>query len=171
MSIALALLLLPVTIGGLLFAVLRELKIRRREVALQHAVVTFGPALAAVDADPRQLLVWHPLASIERRLMPEVFAELDQASGGRFPFAQAVVHAAHTRWTAQWLSWERAHDAEYKLRAAQLEAEAEGRGESGWPITRARIEAVDREKLERYQQRYEEYIRIAKALAALEADR
>ena len=35
------------------------------------------------------------------------------------------------------------------------------------PLLRTRLAAVEREKLERYQQRYEEYIRTAKALAAL----
>lgn len=168
-GLILALLVLAGAVGGSCFVILGELKSRRREAALQHAIRTFGPVLAAVHADPRQLLAWHPLAQIERRMMPEVFAGLDRASGGSFPFTKAAVHAAHARWTADWLSWERTHDAEYKLKAAQLEADAERRGESGWPITRARIEAVDREKLERYQQRYEEYIRIAKALAALEA--
>jgi hypothetical protein len=32
---------------------------------------------------------------------------------------------------------------------------------------RARLDAVEREKLETYQRRYEEYVRVAKALQAL----
>jgi hypothetical protein len=66
------------------------------------------------------------------------------------------------------LTWERTHDAEYKLRAAALEEEAERAGDARSPVARARIEAVEREKLERYQQRYEEYVSVAKGLAALE---
>ena len=35
------------------------------------------------------------------------------------------------------------------------------------PYGRARLEAVEREKLDRYQQRYEEYTRVSKALKTL----
>jgi hypothetical protein len=77
------------------------------------------------------------------------------------------VQAAHARCTADWLAWERSHDAEYKLRAAALEQALAAASESEKPLARARLDAIEREKLERYQQRYEEYIRTAKALQAL----
>jgi hypothetical protein len=35
------------------------------------------------------------------------------------------------------------------------------------PARRARIEAIEREKLDLYQRRYEEYVRVAKALQML----
>jgi hypothetical protein len=35
------------------------------------------------------------------------------------------------------------------------------------PLGRARLDAVEREKLERYQRRYEEYTRTSKGLQAL----
>ena len=73
--------------------------------------------------------------------------------------------AAHARWTADWLAWERTHDADYKLKAAVLqEALAEG-GDAA--VGRARTEALEREKLALYQRRYEEYARVAKALQTL----
>jgi hypothetical protein len=34
-------------------------------------------------------------------------------------------------------------------------------------VLRAKLDAVEREKLDSYQRRYEEYVRIAKALQAL----
>ena len=65
----------------------------------------------------------------------------------------------------EWLAWERTHDAECKLRVATVEHEL---GEAiDTPFGRARLAAVDRDKLDRYQRRYEEYTRTAKALQAL----
>ena len=37
----------------------------------------------------------------------------------------------------------------------------------GAPFERARLDALEREKLDRYQHRYEDYIRVAKKLQAL----
>jgi hypothetical protein len=39
--------------------------------------------------------------------------------------------------------------------------------EAGSDLGRATLEAVEREKLELYQRRYEEYVRVGKALHAL----
>ncbi len=85
--------------------------------------------------------------------------------GIAFPFGSERIQAAHAQWTADWLAWERTHDAEYKLKAAAVEEEL-ARSE-GSPLVRARLDAIEREKLERYQRRYEEYVRIGKALQAL----
>jgi hypothetical protein len=74
------------------------------------------------------------------------------------------IQAAHAQWTADWLAWERAHDAEYKLKAAAAEADLAA---ANTPVARARLEATEREKLELYQRRYQEYVRVAKALQAL----
>jgi hypothetical protein len=74
--------------------------------------------------------------------------------------------AAHSRWTAEWLAWERAHDAECSLKAAQVQDEIDREQGQASPLQRTRLAALEQQKLERYQQRYEEYIKTAKALAA-----
>jgi hypothetical protein len=148
--------------------VTREMKASRdraSHVRILELLRLFTPALAAAQADPRALLVWQPLAGTARRLLPDDFAALDRASGRAFPFTEDDIQAAHARWTADWLSWERAHDAEYKLKASLAEHDASAAG--GSPVGRAKIDAVEREKLDTYQRRYEEYVRVAKALQAL----
>jgi hypothetical protein len=124
----------------------------------------FAPAVAAAT-DSRAILAWQPLARAARSLFPDEFARLDAAAGGGFPFTREHVQAAHAQWTAEWLAWERAHDSEYKLKAAAAEHDLAAAGPS--PLLRARVDAVEQEKLERYQRRYEEYVRVAKALQAM----
>ena len=96
---------------------------------------------------------------------------LDQASGGTFPFSREHLQDAHARWTADWLTWERAHDGEYALRTAALQDELARGAEATTTMGRARTAALEREKLERYHERYQQYIRTAKALQALIASR
>lgn len=141
----------------------------RREATVRHLQALFAPAQQAVQDDPRRLLVWVPAARASRRLFPDVFAVLDDASGGEFPFPARQVAEAHAQWTAEWLAWELAHDGEYALKASTLDEELRATGESATPLGRARMAALEREKLERYQQRYQEYIRTARALQALQA--
>ena len=128
-------------------------------------LAAFAPALGAAQSDPRALLVWQPLARTARQLFPDEFAAFDRASRATFPFSDEAVQAAHARWTADWLAWERTHDAEFKFKAASVEHELAASGDS--PIVRARLDAVEREKLDQYQRRYEEYVRVAKALQAV----
>jgi hypothetical protein len=128
-----------------------------------------APALTAAQADPRALLVWAPIARTARALFPEEFARIDRAAGGTFPFDAERLQAAHDRWTADWLAWERAHDAEYKGKAAVAEVALALSG--GGVAARVRADAIEREKLDLYQRRYEEYIRVAKALQELSAAR
>lgn len=118
-------------------------------------MAAFAPGLEATRTDPRAFLVWQPLARTARAMFPEEFALLDRAAGARFPFAPERLQAAHDHWTAEWLAWESAHDAEFKRRAAEAQPD------------RARFDAVEREKLETYQRRYEEYVRVSKALQTL----
>src|SRR5262249_2207187 len=125
----------------------------------------FAPAAHAATDDPRAVLVWEPLARTARTLFPTEFAELDRAAGAPFPLGRERIEAAHAQWTSDWLTWEAAHDAEFRAKAAPLQEELDG-GQSS-PSMRARLEAVDREKLERYQRRYQEYVRVAKALQQL----
>ncbi|MBI4475699.1 MAG: hypothetical protein HY654_00915 [Acidobacteria bacterium] len=156
----------------------RELRQRREDAIALELLRVFGPLRETVQQQPKELLAWYPLGRAIRRLWPDACRRLDESTGTTFPFTREHVDAAHARWTASWLAWERNHDAEFKLKAAQLEraliAEERQAGtfdhERGTlsAIGRARIEAIEREKLERYQDRYEEYVRVAKAIAALE---
>ena len=128
-------------------------------------VELFAPGIAAAHHDPRAFLVWYPLAKITRHLLPAESAALDRAAGGSFPFMPEQVQAAHAQWTADWLAWERTHDGEYKLKAAAAEEELAASRDS--PVLRGRLDAIEREKLDSYQRRYAEYVRIANALQAL----
>jgi hypothetical protein len=125
----------------------------------------FAPALSEVQQDPRAFLVWQPIAKAARQLFPEEFATLDRAAGGTFPFPIARIEAAHARWTADWLAWELAHDTEYKLKVAAAQRDLAEQG--GAAVARARLETIEREKLDLYQRRYAEYVQIARALQAL----
>ena len=146
-----------------------ELKATREDAArarTMNVMSAFLPAAGAVGTDSRALLVWQPLARTARVLFPEAFAEIDRAAGAAFPFSADQIQAAHAQWTADWLAWEASHDAEYKLKAAIAEEDAVQSG--GSAAARARLNAVEREKLGLYQRRYAEYIRIGKALQALQ---
>ncbi len=147
---------------------LSELRRRRQEAALLHLLATFGPAVAAGQTDPERFVAWCAAARTARALFPEAFARLDAASGGQYPFSREAVEAAHARWTADWLAWERQHDLEYKERAAAAEAALEEAAGDAAEALRARLAAVNQEKLQTYQDRYARYVRVGKAIAALE---
>ncbi len=154
-------------IGWAAYALVSELRAVRTEATRSRALAvlqTFSAGIAAAHTDPRALMTWAPLARAARQLLPAEFAQLDAAAGGSFPFSAERIQAAHAQWTAEWLAWERTHDAEYKLKAVVLERELAA-GESA--IARARLEAVEREKLDLYQRRYQEYVQVAKALQSL----
>ena len=152
--------------------VVSELKAKREDASRARVLevfTAFAPAAGAAADDPRAVLVWEPLARTARKLFPGEFAQLDRAAGMPFPFGPERIEAAHAQWTADWLAWEGAHDAEFKSKAAAIEEELAGAGAS--PAARARFEAVEREKLERYQRRYQEYVRVAKILQNLTGGR
>lgn len=153
-------------IAVVLWRIVDEMQRRRRDAALQHLLAMFAPAAAAAHHDPKQLMVWYPLAQSSRRLFPDAFKELDAAAGGAFPFTSEQLKAAHAKWTADWLAWERAHDAEYAVKTAQVQDEIDRVPPPAPPLLRTRLAAIEQQKLERYQQRYEEYIKTAKVLAA-----
>ena len=138
---------------------------RARHTETLDLLAVFAPGIAAAAVDPQAFLAWQPLAEVARQLEPEAFQALDRAAGGPFPFGKAQLEAAHARWTADWLAWEHTHDLEFKLKAAAAVAELTASG--GTPEARARVDAVEREKLDLYQRRYAEYVRVAKALQAL----
>ena len=138
---------------------------QHRHTLLQQLIPTFAPATAAVQQDPKQLLVWYPIARASRTLFPDLFKALDEASGGSFPFTKDQIQAAHARCSSDWLAWERAHDAEFAVKTAQVQEEIDRAAQSS-PLLRTRLAAIEQQKLEQYQHRYEDYIRTAKALAA-----
>ncbi len=145
-----------------------EIAAARAEAQRERALAilsTFTPAIAAAQADPRAVLSWQPAVRAARTLFPDEFAAIDRALGAPFPYSPERLQAAHAKWTADWLAWEGAHDSEYKARAAAVEREIGGDSSSA---SRARLDAIDREKLDLYQRRYEEYIRVAKALQAVQ---
>ena len=150
-----------------LWRIADELHRSRHHATVQQLFATFAPAAAAVQQDPRQLLVWYPLAQASRKLFPDAFQSLDAAAGGTFPFTKDQLKVAHARCSSDWLAWERAHDAEYALKAAQVQDEIDRVQGPASPLLRTRLAAVEQQKLERYQQRYEEYVKTSKALAAL----
>lgn len=156
--------------AALVYAVWRigdELQRRRRDATVQHLLAMFASAAGAAQHDPKQLLVWYPLSQTSRKLFPEAFRTLDAATGGSFPFTKEQLNAAHARCTSDWLAWERAHDAEYAVKAAEVQDQIDRAQTPASPLLRTRLAAIEQQKLERYQQRYEEYIKTAKALAAL----
>ena len=132
---------------------------------LKSSLTVFAPAVVTAATDPRAVLAWQPLAAAARTLYPKEFGQLDRAFGSTFPFSTEAIERAHARWTADWLAWERRHDADFKLKAATVEHELGADVNS--LFGRARLDAVEREKLDLYQQHYEEYTRVAKGLQAL----
>ena len=150
----------------LLWLIADQLRHLRRDATAARMLETFAPAVAAVQQDPKHLLAWYPLAQTSRKAFPDAFAQLDAAAGGRFPFTKEQLQAAHARWTSEWLAWERAHDAEFAVRTAEVQDEIARASGQASPLLRTRLAAVEQQKLEQYQQRYEAYIKTAKALAA-----
>jgi hypothetical protein len=164
-------LLAAAAVAYVLWRIGDELQRQRRDATLRHLLTTFAHAAAAAEQDPKHLLVWYPLAQSSRKLFPDAFKDLDAAAGGAFPFTKEQLKVAHSRWTAEWLAWERAHDAEYSLKTAQVQDEIDRVPGQASPLLRTRLAAVEQQKLERYQQRYEQYIKTAKALAAFAESR
>src|SRR5262245_31631716 len=89
MLLSASLVLIPLALIGAvaaLWGVNRTLDRLRLEASIQQLLSLFGPASAAVQHDPKALLIWHPIAQGSRTLFPEAFTQLDRAFGGRFPF-------------------------------------------------------------------------------------
>jgi len=145
-----------------------QLESARKDVRRARTLEILKMFTAAVDAastDPKAILVWEPLARSARQLFPDEFGEVDRASGQTFPFGPERIEAAHAQWTADWLAWERGHDAVYKLKAAELERQIEDSDDRA--VGRGKLEAIEREKLDLYQRKYQEYVQVGKALQAL----
>jgi hypothetical protein len=151
-------------IGGAAFVISQQIKRSRDDSTAAALLAMFASASMNVREDPRRLLDWQPTVDLARHLFGPAMARLDAAAGRPYPFGPAEAREAHARWTSAWLAWERAHDEECKLKASTAEA-------AGGPDVRAAVAAIERDKLERYQRRYEEYVRVGKALATLGGER
>ena len=165
--IELALLAVAGFVGVGAVLVRNALAARRRDAQLLGLLATFGPACERARTDPRALLAWYPVALAARRAFPRAFAVLDGDRQRRFPFGPAELEAAHARWSTDWLDWERRQDAEHRARSEAVEAELERAADDTAAPLRARLEALEREKLEQYQRRYEEYVRVSRELKEL----
>jgi len=150
-----------IVVGLLVVTTLRG---RRRDAQFLELLATFGPVVERARSDPRVLLAWYPVAQAARMAFPESFAAIEQDGPGRFPFGPKEVEAAHARWTADWLEWEENQDAEHRQQVEILETE---NGPSTDAESRRVLEALEREKLGRYQRRYEDYVRISRSLSEL----
>ncbi len=159
--------LLSALIGIVVLVAERARRDRRRQHQ-EHlaAVLLTNLAPAAVRGEPRDLLAWRSAAENVRRMFPDVVGAIERRTGEMFPFSRDVIDDAHARWTAEWLAWERRHDVEFKQRASALEDELLAAGGDA-TTGRARLAALEDEKLQAYQQRYEEYVRIGNGLTAL----
>jgi hypothetical protein len=165
--IEIALVAVAATTGFGAFLVANALRARQRDARILELLATFGPASERARADPRVLLAWYPVASAARRAFPDAFAALEPAGEPRFPFSAADLEAAHARWSTQWLDWEKRQDADHRAGREALETELRQATDVTAPPLRARLDALERDKLEQYQRRYEEYVRVSRALAKL----
>ena len=163
------LVVIALVVAGGVALLLQAMRRRDRDATVLTLVGIFGPAVEQVQREPRSLPAWAGVAGTTRTLFPEAFARLDAAAGeGPFPFSPALIEGAHARWTTVWLAWEREHDLTYKRLASEAEtALAEATGEQA-RLLEARLREIEQEKLQRYQERYEEYVRVGKAIGKLE---
>ena len=168
--LALAVLIVAVTVavvGALVVAARRR---HRRDDQLLALVAMFGPVVERARHDPRVLLTWYPTAEGLRQAFPDVFDVLGQGQRG-YPFSPADLEAAHAKWTADWLDWERSHDAEYREKSLVLETSLQHATDETATALNARVSALEREKLGDYQRRYEEYVKVSRGLADLSGGR
>jgi hypothetical protein len=147
--------------------VIREIRHLRQEQLVRQLLAMFVPTGGQVSQEPRELLLWFPIAKAGRRMFPEAFQKLDSAFESRFPYSESHVNEVHARLTADWLSWEREHDFNYKLKKIEAEQELVKRNEAETSVGRARLAKLEREQLSVYQKRYEDYVRTSKAFESL----
>ena len=159
--------LIAALVGALVLVAERARRDRRRQHREDLAALlltTLAPD--AARGEPRNLLAWRAAADAARRMFPDAVRDIERQTGEAFPFSHDAIDDAHARWTAEWLAWERSHDIEFKQRGTALEAELR-ETDGSTPAARARLAALDDEKLQAYQQRYEEYVRVGNGLTAL----
>ena len=123
------------------------------------AIVWSGLRVAAAVGQPRPTAGGAHHAELLALLAPAIAAV---ASDPRALLTwQPIAAAARALYPNEFA----ALDAAFKLRAATAEEELGDRQAS--VFGRTRLEAIQQEKLDQYQRRYEEYTRVSKALRAL----
>jgi len=140
---------------------------RQHEERLTAQLITAVPPNLATS-DPRVVLGWAHSFETIRHLFPDEIRRVEDISGEPFPVSNAIVEQVHARWTAKWLAWERKHHAEYQEKAALLQSDVVTTDQASASKLRARSSRLEDEKLESYQQRYEEYVTVGKALTDLQ---
>ena len=164
-ALTIAVTVLAAICGGVGLLVVTLLRARRRDAQIFDLLATFVPVAERARSDPRVLLAGYPTAEAARRTFPDAFAAIGQNGTNRFPFGAAQLEAAHARWTTDWLEWERNHDAEYRQKSEAIEIELDRSTGVASQAARTRLETLERQKLARYQRRYEEYVQTSRALA------
>ena len=140
---------------------------RQHEDQLTAQLITAIPPNLATS-DPRVILGWAHSFKIIRHLFPKEIQRVEDISGQSFPVSNAIVEQVHARWTAEWLAWELKHDADYREKAALLQSDVTVTDQETASKLRARSSRLEDEKLQSYQQRYEEYVSVGKALTDLQ---
>ena len=166
-ALTIAVTVLAAICGGVGLLVVTLLRARRRDAQIFDLLATFGPVAERARSAPRVLLAWYPTAEAARRTFPDAFAAIERNGTNRFPCGAAQLEATHARWTTDWLEWERNHDAEYRQKSEAIEAELDRSTGVASQAARTRLETLERQKLARYQRRYEEYVQTSRALANL----
>lgn len=159
---------IALVVAGGVALLLQAMRRRDRDATALTLIGIFGPGVEQVQREPRSLPAWAGVAGTARTLFPEAFARLDAAGEGPFPFPPALIESAHARWTTVWLAWEREHDLTYKRLASEVEAALSQTAGEQARLLEARLREIEQEKLQRYQARYEEYVRVGKAIGKLE---
>jgi hypothetical protein len=165
-----ALLTLAVVIAVVGCLLIRESRLQRQEQVLIQLLKMFAPAIVRARENPCEMVAWSDAARGARTSFPDAFRKLEAVNGARYPFSHEMVEEAHAQWTTQWLAWEQKHDLEYKQKAGVVEQEVDRADAAQAALTRTRLEAIQDEKLQKYQQRYEHYVKVSKALAALDEE-
>ena len=163
-EILFALTVLSVMVLGLR-RVRREGVRHHQELIIATLLSTLGPAV--VRADPRELLAWYHFARTIRKVFPDAITVIETTTGEEFPIPRELLEEAHSRWTSEWLFWERQHHADFTARERALQAELAEDGEVSSVTGRDRLATLENEKLQMYQQHYEEYVRIGSKFGAL----
>jgi hypothetical protein len=167
LALGLAVLVLAAVCGWVGLLGVQTLRARRRDAQILRLLDIFGPVVERARSDPRVLLAWYPLANAARQTFPDAFAAIDQAGVEPFPFGPTARETAHARWTTDWLEWEHRNDGDSRRNREAIEAELERSDGAAAQAARARLDALERDKLEQYQRKYEEYVKVSRALGAL----
>lgn len=168
-ALGFAVLVLAAVCGWVGLLGIQILRARRRDAQILQLLDIFGPVVDRVRSDPHVLLTWYPVASAARQMFPDAFAAISQAGVEPFPFGETALETAHARWTTDWLEWEHRNDGNSRRNRETIGLEIERSQGAAAQAARDRLDALERDSLEQYQRKYEEYVKVSRALGALTA--